>query len=133
MPESGYDPADMHTVLIADDDPDIHELLLEFLDPEKIRALSAFSGEEVMSMVESEKPDLILLDSVMPRSTGGEVLADLQPFKAKRGFYIVVFTARDDQQSRAHALEIGADDYVTKPASMRKLMAKIDGFLARRP
>jgi DNA-binding response OmpR family regulator len=122
----------MQTVLIADDDPSVHELLGEFLDLTRTSLVSAYDGMEALRLVERENPDVIVLDSVMPLMNGHEVLSRLGELKAERGFFIVVFSARDGSEFQARARELGADEYVVKPASMSKLAEMIESYLARR-
>ena len=122
----------MYTVLIADDEPDIHNLLLNFLDKKKLRVLSAFDGREAIQMIEAEKPDLVLLDVMMPHVDGRDVLAQVRKQKEATGMLVLIFSARGEQNDRLVGLELGADDYIAKPTHMGSLARKIEYLLESR-
>lgn len=119
----------MYTVLIADDEPDIHNLLINFLDKKKLRVLSAFDGREALQLIESEKPDLVLLDVMMPQVDGRDVLAQVRKQKETTGMLVLIFSARGEQNDRLVGLELGADDYIAKPTHMGSLARKIEYLL----
>ena len=122
----------MYTVLIADDEPDIHNLLLNFLDKKKIRVVSAFDGRETLDLIASESPDLVLLDIMMPHVDGRDVLAKVKTQKAETGMLILLFSARGEQSDRIVGLELGADDYIAKPTHMGSLARKIEYLLDKK-
>ena len=122
----------MFTVLIADDEPDIHTLLLNFLDKKKVRVVSAFDGKEALEQIESEKPDLVLLDIMMPYVDGRDVLAKIKSEKESRGIIVLLFSARGEQSDRLVGLELGADDYISKPTHMGSLARKIEYLLDKK-
>ena len=122
----------MHTVLIADDEPDIHSLLLNFLDKSKIRVVSAFDGREALELIRAEHPDLILLDIMMPHVDGRDVLAQIRKQKETSGMIVLLFSARGEQSDRLVGLELGADDYIAKPTHMGSLARKIEFLLEQR-
>lgn len=122
----------MYTVLIADDEPDIHNLLLNFLDKKKIRVVSAFDGRETLEKIASENPDLVLLDIMMPHVDGRDVLAQVKTQKAETGMLILLFSARGEQSDRIVGLELGADDYISKPTHMGSLARKIEYLLDKK-
>ena len=122
----------MHTVLIADDEPDIHTLLLSFLDKKKIRVISAFDGREALEKITSESPDLVLLDIMMPFVDGRDVLAKIKDEKKKKDIIVLLFSARGEQNDRLVGLELGADDYISKPTHMGSLARKIEYLLERK-
>jgi DNA-binding response OmpR family regulator len=122
----------MHTVLIADDEPDIHTLLLNFFDKTKIRVISAFDGKEALEKIASEKPDLVLLDVMMPHVDGRDVLAKIKAEKAQTGLIVLLFSARGEQNDRIVGLELGADDYISKPTHMGSLARKIEFMLDKK-
>jgi DNA-binding response OmpR family regulator len=122
----------MHTVLIADDEPDIHTLLLNFLDKKKIRVVSAFDGREALERIQTEKPDLVLLDIMMPYVDGRDVLAQIKKQKDQNGIIVLLFSARGEQNDRLVGLELGADDYISKPTHMGSLARKIEYLLDRK-
>ena len=123
----------MHTVLIADDEPDIHSLLLNFLDKTKVRVVSAFDGRECLEKIASESPDLVLLDIMMPHVDGRDVLAQVRSEKEATGMIILLFSARGEQSDRLVGLELGADDYIAKPTHMGSLARKIEYLLDKKP
>lgn len=122
----------MYTVLIADDEPDIHNLLLNFLDKTKIRVVSAFDGRECLEKIASESPDLVLLDIMMPYVDGRDVLARVKTEKAATGMLVLLFSARGEQSDRLVGLELGADDYIAKPTHMGSLARKIEYLLEKK-
>lgn len=122
----------MYTVLIADDEPDIHTLLLNFLDKKKIRVVSAFDGRETLEKIASEAPDLVLLDIMMPHVDGRDVLAKVKDQKASTGMIVLLFSARGEQSDRIVGLELGADDYIAKPTHMGSLARKIEYLLDKK-
>ena len=122
----------MHTVLIADDEPDIHTLILNFIDKKKVRVVSAFDGKEALEKISSEKPDLILLDVMMPHVDGRDVLAQIKKEKDTRGIIVLLFSARGEQNDRLVGLELGADDYISKPTHMGSLARKIEFLLEQK-
>ena len=122
----------MHTVLIADDEPDIHSLLLNFFDKTKVRVVSAFDGRECLEKIASESPDLVLLDIMMPHVDGRDVLAKVRAEKDVTGMIILLFSARGEQSDRLVGLELGADDYIAKPTHMGSLARKIEHLLEKK-
>ena len=122
----------MFTVLIADDEPDIHTLLLNFLDKKKVRVVSAFDGAEALTKIAEEKPDLVLLDVMMPQVDGRDVLAKIKAEKESRGIIVLLFSARGEQSDRLVGLELGADDYISKPTHMGSLARKIEYLLEKK-
>jgi len=122
----------MFTVLIADDEPDIHTLLLNFLDKKKVRVVSAFDGKEALEKIASESPDLVLLDIMMPHVDGRDVLAKIKKEKETKGTIVLLFSARGEQNDRLVGLELGADDYIAKPTHMGSLARKIEFLLEQR-
>ena len=122
----------MFTVLIADDEPDIHTLLLNFLDKKKVRVVSAFDGKEALEKIASETPDLVLLDVMMPHVDGRDVLAKIKKEKETKGTIVLLFSARGEQNDRLVGLELGADDYISKPTHMGSLARKIEFLLEQR-
>jgi DNA-binding response OmpR family regulator len=124
---------EVFTVLIADDEPDVHTLLLNFLDKKKVRVVSAFDGQEALEKIASEQPDLVLLDVMMPHVDGRDVLAKIKAEKESRGIIVLLFSARGEQSDRLVGLELGADDYISKPTHMGSLARKIEYLLEKKP
>ncbi|HXE37868.1 MAG TPA: response regulator [Azonexus sp.] len=118
-----------HKILIVDDEPNI-VISLEFLmKKEGFEIAVASDGEEALTKVASFKPDLILLDVMMPKKSGFEVCECLRADPAYAGLVIVMLTAKGRDTEVAKGLAIGADAYVTKPFSTKDLVAKVKSML----
>lgn len=118
-----------HKILIADDEPNI-VISLEFLmKKEGFQVAVANDGEEALAKVESFKPDLLLLDVMMPKKSGFEVCEALRADPARTGPRIIMLTAKGRQTEVAKGLAIGADAYITKPFSTKELVAKVKSML----
>jgi DNA-binding response OmpR family regulator len=117
------------TILIVEDEPSLQETLTYNLQKQGYRAETAGNGRTALDLARRLKPDLILLDIMLPGLDGVEVCKTLrrENFQAP----IIMLTARDDEIDRVVGLEIGADDYVTKPFSMRELLARVKAQLRR--
>jgi DNA-binding response OmpR family regulator len=117
------------TILVVEDEPSLQETLVYNLQKQGYTVESAGHGRIALESARSLKPDLILLDIMLPGLDGVEVCKSLR----REGFQspIIMLTARDDEIDRVVGLEIGADDYVTKPFSMRELMARVKAQLRR--
>ena len=109
-------------ILIADDDPVVHESLGLYLDAENFTYASAYDGEEALSMVQTEKPDLIILDLMMPKMSGIDVCRNI---RKNSNIPIIMLTAKGEEIDRVLGLELGADDYIVKPFSPREVIARI--------
>lgn len=118
-----------HKILIADDEPNI-VISLEFLmKKEGFQVAIASDGEEALAKVDSFKPDLLLLDVMMPRKSGFEVCEALRADPSRTGLRIVMLTAKGRQTEVAKGMALGADAYITKPFSTKELVAKIKSML----
>src|SRR6185436_590663 len=106
------------TVLVVEDEPTLRETLAEALEAEGYRALQAGDGKTGLALFRSEHPDLVLLDLMLPELSGLEVTRQV---RAESAVPIVMLTARDAEVDKVVGLELGADDYVTKPFSLREL------------
>jgi DNA-binding response OmpR family regulator len=115
-------------ILICDDDPVIHESLGLYLKAERYLYSSAYNGEQAMQMAESEQPDLIILDLMIPRVTGTEVCREI---RRRSNVPIIMLTAKGEEIDRVLGLELGADDYIVKPFSPREVIARIKAVLRR--
>jgi two-component system, OmpR family, KDP operon response regulator KdpE len=117
-------------ILVVDDEPDVVESIrLGFaLQWREVDVLGATSGDVALDIVEREAPDLVLLDIGLPGQDGFEVLRDLRAFS---DVPVVMLTARDDAMDKVKGLELGADDYVTKPFNHLELMARVRAVLRR--
>jgi DNA-binding response OmpR family regulator len=116
------------TILVVDDEATLRETLVEALELEGFRAVAAADGREALAKFRSEHPDLVLLDLMLPELSGVEVCRIL---RAESAVPIVMLTARDSEVDKVVGLELGADDYVTKPFSLRELTARIRGIFRR--
>jgi len=116
------------TILIADDDTELCELLREYLGQEGFEVRLAFDGEQALA--ESRRPglDAMVLDIMMPRMNGIDVLRNL---RKESELPVIMLTARGDDLDRIIGLELGADDYLAKPANPRELLARIRAILRR--
>ncbi len=123
------DPGRMaRTILVVDDEATLRETLVEALELEGYRAIPAADGREALAKFRAEGPDLVLLDLMLPELSGVEVCRIL---RAESAVPIVMLTARDSEVDKVVGLELGADDYVTKPFSLRELTARIRGIFRR--
>jgi two-component system OmpR family response regulator len=116
------------TILIADDDPHIRQLLAFALAKAGLDTIEAEDGEAVLAVVERNPPDLVVLDINMPRMDGIETCRRL---RASSDMPILFLSSRDDEIDRVLGIELGADDYVTKPFSPREVVARVMAILRR--
>jgi two-component system, OmpR family, alkaline phosphatase synthesis response regulator PhoP len=120
------------SILVVEDEDDIRELLRYNLDKEGYRVVWAASGEEALKAVKDSEPDLVLLDLMLPGVDGLEVCRSLKQDPHTRNLPIVMLTAKGEEADIVAGLELGADDYVTKPFSLRVLLARVRAVLRRR-
>lgn len=118
----------MPTVLLVDDEPLILELARDYLEHASFEVLTAPDGEQGLALARDRQPDLVVLDLGLPGIDGLEVTRQLRQDSA---IPIVMLTARDDELDRVLGLELGADDYITKPFSPRELVARVKAVLRR--
>jgi DNA-binding response OmpR family regulator len=124
-----HDPERMaRTILVVDDETTLRETLVEALELEGYRALAAADGREALALFRAERPDLVLLDLMLPELSGVEVCRII---RAESGVPIIMLTAKDAEVDKVVGLELGADDYVTKPFSLRELTARIRAIFRR--
>ena len=116
------------TILVVDDEPTIREALSDALEADGFRVVSAADGREALTRFRAERPDLVLLDLMLPELSGVEVCRII---RAESGVPIVMLTAKDSEVDKIVGLELGADDYVTKPFSVRELSARIRALFRR--
>jgi DNA-binding response OmpR family regulator len=116
------------TVLVVDDEPTLRETLAEALEQDGLRVVTAKDGREALEVFRAESPDLLLLDLMLPQVSGIEVCRIV---RRESSLPIIMLTAKDGEIDKVVGLELGADDYVTKPFSLRELMARIRGQLRR--
>ncbi|MBU2646294.1 response regulator transcription factor [bacterium] len=120
------------TILLVDDEADILELLRYNLDREGYKTISAMTGEEALQKIESHKPDLVILDLMLPGIDGLEITRRIKNNPARAGIPIIMLTAKGEEADIVTGLELGADDYVTKPFSPRILLARIKAMIRRK-
>lgn len=116
------------TILVVDDDPHIVELTRLYLERDGFRVVSASDGAEGLSLARQEQPSLIVLDIMLPRLNGLEICREL---RQESTVPIIMLTARVEENDRLAGLDLGADDYVTKPFSPRELAARVRAVLRR--
>ena len=121
----------MERVLIVDDDPDIVRLVTYNLTHASFQTVTATTGRKALEIVRKELPDLIILDLMLPDVDGMEVCRVLRQQPQSRKIPIIMLTARGDEIDRVVGFELGADDYVQKPFSIRELVLRVKSILRR--
>jgi two-component system response regulator RegX3 len=116
------------TILVVEDEPTLRETLAEALESDGFTVVQAGDGRAALERFKAHQPDLVLLDLMLPELSGLEVARHI---RAESGVPIVMLTARDAEVDKVVGLELGADDYVTKPFSFRELSARIRAVLRR--
>ncbi len=115
-------------ILLIDDEPSIHTVVSAYLKAEGYEYLSAMDGPSGLVAARSSKPDIIILDVMLPGMDGIELLANL---RRETDVYVIMLTARTEEIDKIVGLSVGADDYLTKPFSPRELVARIKAALRR--
>jgi two-component system response regulator ResD len=115
-------------VLVADDDPNVCEIIRIYFEQQSIELLEAYDGEAALELVERETPDLVILDVMMPKMDGYEACREILK---RYDVPIIMLTAKGDEFDRVLGLELGADDYMTKPFSPRELVARMKAIIRR--
>src|ERR687891_2291573 len=119
---------DPSTILLVDDEDSVQKLLTFPLERDGFRVLQARDGEEALAKFAGERVDLVVLDIMLPKLDGLEVCKRL---RAKSSVPIIMLTARDDELDKVLGLELGADDYITKPFSIREFRSRVRALLRR--
>src|SRR5881275_384669 len=119
---------DSSTILLVDDEDSVQKLLTYPLEREGFRVLQARDGEEALARFRAEDVDLVVLDVMIPKLDGLEVCKRL---RAESTVPIIMLTARDDELDKVLGLELGADDYITKPFSIREFRSRVRALLRR--
>jgi len=119
------------TILVIDDEANIVELARMYLEQEGFRVQSAGDGAKALEMLARQPPALMVLDLMLPEVDGWEVCRRVRAGKAAPDLPIIMLTARDDDVDKIVELELGADDYVTKPFNPRELVARVKAILRR--
>ena len=118
-------------VLVVEDEPDIAALIAYQLTREGFRVETASTGTDALTAVNREIPDLVVLDRMLPGISGDEVLRTLRQQGSTASIPVLVLTAKREQEDRIQGLELGADDYLTKPFSPRELVLRVQSILRR--
>ncbi len=118
----------MKTILIVDDKTSVQRMVADYLNENGFRTVTANNGREALYVARHEKPDLVLLDIMMPEMDGFEFM---RYFRKERNTPVIMLTARVEETDKVVGLELGADDYVTKPFGMAELVARIRAVLRR--
>ena len=118
-------------ILVVDDEAAQREIIVYNLEAAGFEVMSADNGEDAVLMVQEEYPNLIVLDWMMPKLSGLEVCRQLRSNKETKAIPIILLSARSEDVDKVRGLEIGADDYVSKPFSVVELMARINAQLRR--
>ncbi len=121
----------MKTILIVDDEKDIVELLAYNLGREGYQTAKAYDGHQALQYIRENQPDLVILDLMLPGISGFEVCRQIRKKPATEHLPIIMLTAKSDSVDKITGLEIGADDYITKPFNVRELIARVRTVLRR--
>jgi two-component system phosphate regulon response regulator PhoB len=120
-----------HRILVVDDEPDITALVAYHLAKAGYRVSTASGGREALRAAREERPDLVVLDLMLPEMSGYDVLAELRRLEETRDVGVILLTARRDEPDRIRGLSLGADDYLTKPFSPAELTLRVQAVLRR--
>jgi two-component system OmpR family response regulator/two-component system alkaline phosphatase synthesis response regulator PhoP len=115
-------------ILVVDDEPSLQKMLAHALEREGFQVQTVGDGEEALEAFKSYEPHLIILDIMLPKLDGTEVCRRI---RAQSDVPIIMLTAKDDEIDRVVGLELGADDYVTKPFAVRELVARVRAIMRR--
>src|SRR5207249_12178849 len=118
----------MGTVLVVDDEPIVRDVVVRYLEQEGYRTLQAGDGDRARELLERESPSLVVLDLMLPGTDG---LALCRWIRARSDLPVIMLTALGEEADRIVGLELGADDYVTKPFSPRELAVRVKAVLRR--
>ena len=120
-----------HRILLVDDDHEIVRVLRAYLEQANFLVLTAFDGETALHMIRHDRPDLVVLDLMLPDRDGWEITRQLRADDVWAGLPIIMLTARVEDTDKIIGLELGADDYITKPFNAREVVARIRTVLRR--
>ena len=123
---------DKKKILIADDETGIRVTLGRLLDNDYV-VLEATNGEEAVEIAKGQKPDLILMDLIMPKMDGYAACSQIKADQATKGIPVVILTAVGHELNKKYAAEMGADGYITKPFNIKELIKLITPLLAKTP
>jgi two-component system phosphate regulon response regulator PhoB len=120
-----------HRILVVDDEPDITALVAYHLAKAGFRVSTAANGPDALKAAREERPDIVILDLMLPGVSGYDVLAELRKREETREVGVILLTARREETDRIRGLSLGADDYLTKPFSPQELSLRVTGLLRR--
>jgi DNA-binding response OmpR family regulator len=129
---SPAEPRSRPLVLVADDDRDILQLVSFRLERADYEVVQANDGEEALRLVKELRPDLAVLDLMMPKLNGYEVIREIRRDEETKAIPVILLTARVQEADVARGFEAGADDYLKKPFSPQELRARVQAILGRR-
>lgn len=121
----------MPKILVVDDENDYHKLLKIILKPEGYSVISAYDGQEGIEKIYKEKPDLVILDINMPKMSGWEVCNEIRKDQQLAYIPILMLTVRSKQEEQIRGLQIGSDDYMTKPFNPDRLVTRVNAIIRR--
>ena len=113
------------TILVVDDDPEIVKIMRDYLEKEGYQVLTAYSGKTALQRIQSERPDCVLLDLMLPDEDGWTITRKVRQDERVQDTPIIMLTARVTDTDKIIGLELGADDYVTKPFNPREVIARV--------
>jgi two-component system, OmpR family, phosphate regulon response regulator PhoB len=120
-----------YRILVVDDEPDITALVAYHLAKADYRVSTVTNGADALKAVREERPDLVVLDLMLPGVSGYDVLAELRQREETQGVGVILLTARRDEADRVRGLSLGADDYLVKPFSAQELTLRVNAVLRR--
>lgn len=132
MSEGTLRPAGSLRLLVAEDEPHIRRILVTLLEASGFQVTVVTDGEQALERLKADDPfDLVLMDLLMPGLTGLEVLEGIRNLPHRNGLPVVILTAKGQDVDRERAFALGADDFITKPFSPKKLLNRVDELLAQ--
>ena len=120
-----------HRILVVDDDPSIVKVVRGYLEQSGYQVLSAADGETALHMLRRERPDLLVLDLMLPKRDGREITRLVRADQTLAALPIIMLTARVEDMDKIVGLELGADDYITKPFNAHEVVARVNALLRR--
>ena len=121
----------MFSILVVEDDPAIREMLTIYLHSRKYEVLEAENGKKSLEVLQKTTPDLILLDWMLPDTDGVKLIPQIRRMPVHKELPILMLTARAEESDKVKGLDIGADDYMTKPVSLKELDARVRALIRR--
>ena len=121
----------MYSILVVEDDPAIREMLTIYLQSRKYEVLEANNGKKSLEVLQQTTPDLILLDWMLPDTDGVKLIPQIRRMPVHKELPILMLTARAEESDKVKGLDIGADDYMTKPVSLKELDARVRALIRR--